>query len=84
MRRYVFYHPETGALHARTLMLDVSDMAGALKNNTPDGHIPIEHETAHPADCRFEPATGAIVPALPPPRDGYEWDADRHRWRKSA
>lgn len=81
MKRFVFYHPDTGVLHPRTLMLDVSDLENSLKLNTPEGHVAHEHDAAWPGHHRFDLASKQIVEDIPPaPSSDHEWNAGRHRW----
>lgn len=81
MRRFVFYHPETGVLHKQTLMLDVHDLENSLMLNTPDGHIAHEHDSAWPGQHRFDFSCKEIVEDIPPaPSTDHEWNPSRHRW----
>lgn len=81
MKRFVFYHPETGVLHGQTLMLDVNDLENSLKLNTPDGHVAHEHDTAWPGHHRFDLVSKQIVEDIPPaPSPDHEWNPGRHRW----
>jgi len=80
MRRFVFYHPETGVLHNRTVMMDVGDV-NCLKLNTPVGYVAFEHDTALPATHRFDLASKQLVEEMAPaPSPNHEWSAWRRRW----
>jgi hypothetical protein len=81
MRRYVFYHPQTGALHGSTLQLDVQNNAAYLENNTPNQYVAIEHDTAHPNTHRYDLTSGALMESrIQSPGADYIWDEQKKRW----
>lgn len=76
--RYVFYHAETGTLHREVKHLPAS----LLEQNTPPGHIALQHDAAHPQSHRFNLASGALEEwQSAPPSGQHEWDTAKKRWQ---
>lgn len=78
MKRYSFYHRETGAIHSMSVgATDQNDAA----LNTPADHIAIDgHFDA--LSQRVDIATGDVIDYQPPPPSAaHDWNADTKRWQ---
>ena len=81
----MFYHRETGALHASHLVTS-DDSLVAL--NTPADHLPIDVPDGKRLDHihrRVNVSTGEVEAFQPPrPSGDHEWNAEAARWQLSA
>lgn len=58
MKRYVFYHPDSGALHPRIVEVSHNSLLAA---NTPEGYVAIASKDAMPVLNRFDFTTKQLV-----------------------
>lgn len=82
MKRYGFYHRETGLL--ANVVFSTDDENAMLANNTPADHIAIEghHDSL---SKRVDIATGQVIDYQPPaPSADHEWNAETKRWQLNA
>lgn len=83
MRRFGFYHKETGLFHAHWFMTDV-DRPAAIAANTPKDHIALEGDY-DPLSQRVDIQTAKVIDYQPPcPSEHHEWSAQAKRWRLKA
>lgn len=84
MRRFHFYHAETGLLHHSCVSINTPEAEKVAALNCPEGHSPIEGEL-DPRSHRVDIATGEVIEYQPPaPTADHEWNADAKRWQLSA
>jgi hypothetical protein len=86
MKRFHFYHAETGAIHQNAIAINVPpDMIDAcVRANCPPGHLPIEGEF-DALSQRVNPETKQAEDwRPPPPSPDHEWHSESRRWTLSA
>jgi hypothetical protein len=86
MKRFHFYHAETGALHHSAIAINVPDLMvdACARKNCPPGHLPIEGEFDSLSQ-RVDVETKQVVAYQPPrPSSDHEWNADSKRWQLRA
>ena len=79
MRRFHFYHRESGEFHRDWFMTDV-ERPGILERHTPPEHIALEGDYDRLSQ-RVDVTTGKVVSYQPAaPSADHEWDAGTKRW----
>jgi len=73
MRRFCYYHKETGLLSERTLVVNSPTAERDAAANAPPDHAPLEGDFHHQRH-RVDIATGAVIDYQPPaPSEHHEW-----------
>lgn len=86
MRRFSFYHAETGEVHNATYATNAADPEKSVAANTPPGHKAIEATLDHLSHrVNLSDEEPVVVDYQPPkPSDNHEWNGESRRWEMNA
>ena len=84
MRRFHYYHQDTGALYDGAFVVNSPHPEADAAANAPPDHLPIEGTFDHMSQ-KIDVTTRQPVDWQPPaPSEHHEWDVAARRWRLSA